>query len=196
MFKALQTAAALLAMTTAGAASAATLYAGNGHLYDFVATDLTWQGALAAAAAAAPIAGYAAHLVTITDAGEDAFVQGPIGQCRLCLGGGYRRGGRGHMEVGGRPGGGANLLHPRWSGRRLFALECRRAEQQRRGELPPHPRPTPATGTTSSETTRAAAMSSNTARTQPFPNRQPGALMIGGFGIVGAIRRRQQRLIA
>ena len=37
---------------TAAPAAAVTQFAGNGHLYEFVATDLSWQGALAAAAAA------------------------------------------------------------------------------------------------------------------------------------------------
>lgn len=60
-------------------AQAVTLYAGNGHYYDFVATNLSWQDALAAAAAATPIAGYTAHLVTITSAGEDNFVKALTG---------------------------------------------------------------------------------------------------------------------
>lgn len=68
-------AASAAALVIAGPAHALTTYAGTGHHYAFVATNLTWQGALAAAAAAAPIAGYSAHLVTITSAGEDAFVK-------------------------------------------------------------------------------------------------------------------------
>jgi hypothetical protein len=63
----------------AAPASAATLYAGNGHYYDFVGTNLSWQGALAAAAAATPMTGFTSHLVTITDAGEDAFVKALTG---------------------------------------------------------------------------------------------------------------------
>jgi hypothetical protein len=59
---------------TAAPAAAVTQFAGNGHLYEFVATDLSWQGALAAAAAATPIAGYTAHLVTITSQAEDDFL--------------------------------------------------------------------------------------------------------------------------
>jgi hypothetical protein len=55
--------------------SAVTQFAGNGHLYEFVASNLSWQGALAAAAAATPIAGYTAHLVTITSQGEDDFLK-------------------------------------------------------------------------------------------------------------------------
>jgi hypothetical protein len=60
---------------TAAPAAAVTQFAGNGHLYEFVATNLSWQGALAAAAAATPIAGYTAHLVTITSQAEDDFLK-------------------------------------------------------------------------------------------------------------------------
>lgn len=63
----------------AAPAAAVTQFAGNGHLYEFVATNLSWQGALAAAAGATPIAGYTAHLVTITSAGEDNFVKALTG---------------------------------------------------------------------------------------------------------------------
>ena len=70
---------ALMAVSALGLlatpASAVTQFAGNGHLYEFVATNLSWQGALAAAAAATPIAGYTAHLVTITSQGEDDFIK-------------------------------------------------------------------------------------------------------------------------
>ena len=63
----------------ANPSQALTTYAGNGHQYAFVATSLSWQAALAAAAAATPIAGFDAHLVTITSAGEDAFVKALTG---------------------------------------------------------------------------------------------------------------------
>lgn len=63
----------------AAPAAAVTQFAGNGHLYEYVATNLSWQGALAAAAAATPIAGYTAHLVTITSQGEDDFVKALTG---------------------------------------------------------------------------------------------------------------------
>ena len=63
----------------ANPSQALTTYAGNAHQYAFVATSLSWQDALAAAAAATPIAGYDAHLVTITSAGEDAFVKALTG---------------------------------------------------------------------------------------------------------------------
>ncbi len=72
-------AAVAAALIVAGPAQALTTYAGNGHQYGFVAANLSWQGALAAAAAATPIAGYTAHLVTITSAGEDAFVKSLTG---------------------------------------------------------------------------------------------------------------------
>lgn len=60
---------------TGQAQAVTTTYAGNGHQYEFFATNLSWNDALAAAAVATPIAGYTAHLVTITSAGEDAFVK-------------------------------------------------------------------------------------------------------------------------
>lgn len=60
---------------TAAPAATVTQFAGNGHLYEFVATNLSWQGALAAAAAATPITGYTAHLVTITSQAEDDFLK-------------------------------------------------------------------------------------------------------------------------
>ncbi|WP_193743230.1 PEPxxWA-CTERM sorting domain-containing protein [Sandarakinorhabdus sp. AAP62] len=63
----------------AAPSAAVTQFAGNGHLYEFVATNLSWQDALAAAAAATPIAGYTAHLVTITSQGEDDFVKALTG---------------------------------------------------------------------------------------------------------------------
>ncbi len=77
----LRTVSIMLAMAafslTAAPAAAVTQFAGNGHLYEFVATNRSWQGALAAAAAAAatPIAGYTAHLVTITSQAEDDFLK-------------------------------------------------------------------------------------------------------------------------
>lgn len=70
-------AASVAAMTAPTVAHAATEY--NGHFYEFVAGSLSWQDALAAAAAAAPMAGYTAHLVTITSQGEDDFVKALTG---------------------------------------------------------------------------------------------------------------------
>jgi len=64
-------------------ASAATLYGGNGHYYDYVAANVSWSTALANAAAAAPIAGYQAHLVTIADASEDTFVKTLTGSAQF-----------------------------------------------------------------------------------------------------------------
>ena len=71
----LAVAAAIVLIAAAAPLSAASLFAANGHYYDFVAGSLSWQGALAAAAAATPIAGFTAHLVTITSAPEDDFVK-------------------------------------------------------------------------------------------------------------------------
>lgn len=77
--KLILTAAGLALGLASTPTAAVTQYAGNGHLYEFVATNLSWQGALAAAAAATPIAGYTAHLVTITSQGEDDFVKALTG---------------------------------------------------------------------------------------------------------------------
>jgi PEP-CTERM motif len=46
----------------------------NQHYYDFVNGPFTFSEALAAAATATPIAGYTAHLVTLTSLGESNFV--------------------------------------------------------------------------------------------------------------------------
>jgi hypothetical protein len=69
--------AALLASALAfgGQAQAAPIFnPANGHYYDFIAGGLTWQAALAGAAAATPIAGYNSYLVTITSAAENQFI--------------------------------------------------------------------------------------------------------------------------
>lgn len=65
--------AAAVALPSA-ASAAPVLFAGNGHLYEFIGGNFTWQQALAGAAAAPAIAGYTAHLVTLTSAAEDNFV--------------------------------------------------------------------------------------------------------------------------
>ena len=65
--------AAAAALALPSTAHAASFF--NGHYYEFVNTNLSWQDALAAAAAAPSMAGYTAHLVTITSAAEDAFVK-------------------------------------------------------------------------------------------------------------------------
>lgn len=72
-------ATAVAAMSLPSTAQAASFFAGTGHYYEFVNQNLTWQQALAAAATAAPMAGYTAHLVTITSAAEDAFVKALAG---------------------------------------------------------------------------------------------------------------------
>jgi len=66
-------------LAAAAPASAATLYAGNGHLYEFVAQNVSWQTALASAASWTPIAGYTSYLATITDVGEDNFIKALTG---------------------------------------------------------------------------------------------------------------------
>ena len=60
---------------TAGAASATpTLWADNGHYYEFVGVGLTFDAALSAAASATPIAGYESYLATITSEEENTFI--------------------------------------------------------------------------------------------------------------------------
>ncbi len=67
----------VLATIMAGAAATSAQAAPtsfNGHLYEYIAGSFTWQQALANASAAAPVAGYTAHLATVTSAAEDNFV--------------------------------------------------------------------------------------------------------------------------
>jgi hypothetical protein len=71
--KKLLLASALAVSVAAPAAAAPTAFGGN--LYEYIGGSFTWEQALANAAAAAPVAGYTAHLVTLTSAAEDAFVQ-------------------------------------------------------------------------------------------------------------------------
>lgn len=71
-------AAAIAGVAAAPAAAAPTAFGTS--LYEFVSGSFTWEQALAAATASTPIAGYNAHLVTLTSAAEDAFVQNLSGQ--------------------------------------------------------------------------------------------------------------------
>lgn len=73
------TLAAATVLAGTAAVAAPTLYAGNGHYYDFIAGNISWGDALAAADAATPLAGFDSYLVTITDAGEDAFIKALLG---------------------------------------------------------------------------------------------------------------------
>jgi Lectin C-type domain/PEP-CTERM motif len=50
---------------------------GNGHYYQYVGSNVTWQQALAAAAAATHM-GMQGHLVTLTSAAEDSFVSATV----------------------------------------------------------------------------------------------------------------------
>lgn len=59
----------------------------NGHFYEFVPGAFTWQQALTAAAGAAPIAGFNAHLATITSAAEDNFVSNVLTNSIIWLAG-------------------------------------------------------------------------------------------------------------
>lgn len=71
-------AAAALTVVAAPATAAPVLYAANGHYYDFVAGNISWDDALAAAETFS-LPGYDSYLVTITSAGEDAFVKALVG---------------------------------------------------------------------------------------------------------------------
>lgn len=79
MTSTLKIAALAAATTLAGApASAAVQWTtgvgANGHWYELVSTFLNFPGAVAAAELATPIAGYDAHLATVTSAEENAFI--------------------------------------------------------------------------------------------------------------------------
>lgn len=77
-------AAAVAAMAIGGAVFAApasaapVLFAGNGHYYEFVAQNLSWNDALAAADASTYL-GLDGYLVTITSEAEDSFIKTVIG---------------------------------------------------------------------------------------------------------------------
>ncbi|MCO4098666.1 MAG: PEP-CTERM sorting domain-containing protein [Gemmatimonas sp.] len=66
-------AVALLLAASPVAASAQTQWAGNGHYYQFVNTNVDWNGAFAAANASSYL-GMQGYLATITSAGENAFI--------------------------------------------------------------------------------------------------------------------------
>lgn len=76
MYKSLTIAAAIVAISPAQAVVVQwTSGAGaNNHYYELVTGSSTFASALASAAAATPIAGYTAHLATITSAQENAFI--------------------------------------------------------------------------------------------------------------------------
>jgi hypothetical protein len=60
----------------ASAFAAPVLWSGNGHYYEYVSGNINWANALAAAALATPLAGgtFTPYLVTITSAEENAFL--------------------------------------------------------------------------------------------------------------------------
>lgn len=76
--------AALAVLAAAGAAVAApataapVLFAGNGHYYDFIQQNVSWNDALAAADASTYL-GLDGYLVTITSADEDNFIKALTG---------------------------------------------------------------------------------------------------------------------
>jgi len=63
------------ALAGSPAHAAVTLFNDNGHYYEYVAANVSWDDALASAAGAAPIAGFESYLVTVTSAAEDAFIR-------------------------------------------------------------------------------------------------------------------------
>lgn len=70
---------AAVAATAAGApAAAATQWAGNGHYYEYFGGSFGWNAARAAALASS-FNGQQGYLVTITSAGENAFLAGLTG---------------------------------------------------------------------------------------------------------------------
>jgi PEP-CTERM motif/Lectin C-type domain len=71
--KFLLTTASVAAFILPAQAHALTFFGGHG--YEFVSDNVSWHQALANSAAATPLAGYTAHLVTITSAAEDAFLK-------------------------------------------------------------------------------------------------------------------------
>jgi PEP-CTERM motif len=71
--------AAVALVAISGTAQAAAIFnPGNGHYYEFVGGQFTIGQALALSAAAAPIAGFQSHLVTITSAAETSFLAGNV----------------------------------------------------------------------------------------------------------------------
>jgi hypothetical protein len=69
----------LAALSASAATQAAPVqWANNGHWYEFIGSGTTWTAALAAAAGAGPIDGYAAHLATVTSADENAFIKASV----------------------------------------------------------------------------------------------------------------------
>lgn len=66
--------ASLVALAAASVAQAAPVkWAGNGHYYEYIGTGLSWTDARAAALASSHL-GQSGYLVTITSAGENSFI--------------------------------------------------------------------------------------------------------------------------
>ncbi len=75
------------ASVVAPAAAAPIFNPANGHYYEFIQGQVTWQTALANAAAAGPFMGLSSHLGTITSAAESAFVFGSASGSGMWLAG-------------------------------------------------------------------------------------------------------------
>lgn len=63
-------------VTPSATFAAPTLWSGNGHYYEYVSGNINWADALAAASVATPLAGgtFTPYLVTITSADENDFL--------------------------------------------------------------------------------------------------------------------------
>lgn len=78
--------AGIVAACAASAANAAPVqFSGNGHWYEFVSTTKSWTNALADASSST-FMGMTGHLVTITDAAENAFVLSVTNGARAWIG--------------------------------------------------------------------------------------------------------------
>jgi hypothetical protein len=87
MKKLLISSALALAAAAAPASAAPVFNADNGHWYDFVRGQMTWGDALKAATAAPSIAGYSSYLATITSEQENTFIFSQVGNLGGWLGG-------------------------------------------------------------------------------------------------------------
>jgi hypothetical protein len=70
-------ASAALTLMSASAVAAPVQWAGNGHFYDFISAPISFDAALAAAAASTHM-GQQGYLATVTSAAEQAFIFGSV----------------------------------------------------------------------------------------------------------------------
>ena len=88
---------------------------GNGHWYDYVASPMTWDQALAAAAASTH-AGLAGYLVTVTSAAEQAFLNSFVPEGSGAWLGGSDLANEGTWEWVTEPGGPILFTYTNWVG--------------------------------------------------------------------------------